>query len=189
MGEAEIAAHRGASLRQLPTAALTAAELSRLREIFTAAWPDGGFTDDDFAHGMGGMHWVAEVDGEIVSHASVVERRLEAGEAALRTGYVEAVATAPAFERRGFGSMVVRAAAAYLRPRFEIGALSTSVPAFYERLGWEPWLGPTSVRKPSGELQRTEDDDGGIFILRTASTPPIALTEPLVCDWRRGDVW
>ncbi len=85
--------------------------------------------------------------------------------------------------------MVVRAAAAYLRPRFEIGALSTSVPAFYERLGWEAWLGPTWVRTTSGELERTEDDDGGIFILRTASTPPLALTAPLVCDWRSGDVW
>jgi aminoglycoside 2'-N-acetyltransferase I len=189
VGEAEIAAHRGASLRQLPTAGLTAAELARLRDIFEAAWPDGGFTDDDFAHGMGGMHWVAEVDGTIVSHASVVERRLEAGDVGLRTGYLEAVATQPAFERRGFGSMVVRAAAAYLRPRFQIGALSTSEPGFYTRLGWEAWSGPTWVRTRAGELQRTEDDDGGIFILRTPTTPRLTLTAPLVCDWRSGDVW
>ena len=176
-------------MRQLPTAALTAAELSRLREIFEAAWPDGGFTDDDFAHGMGGMHWVAQVDGAIVSHASVVERRLEAGDVVLRTGYLEAVATMPAFERRGFGSMVVRAAAAYLRPRFQIGALSTSEPGFYTRLGWESWLGPTSVRTRSGDLERTDGDDGGVFVLRTPSTPPLALSDRLVCDWRSGDVW
>ncbi|HEY4189423.1 MAG TPA: GNAT family N-acetyltransferase [Candidatus Limnocylindrales bacterium] len=179
---------RGATLRQLPTAELTAPELSTLYALFSAAWPDGGFTDDDFAHGMGGMHWLAEVDGSIVSHASVVPRRLEAGELVLRTGYLEAVATMPAFERRGFGSMVVRAASAYLRPRYELGALSTSVPGFYLRLGWEAWLGPTSVRTVTG-VERTEDDDGGIFILRTPSTPLLALDGPLVCDWRSGDVW
>ena len=80
--------------------------------------------------------------------------------APLRTGYLEAVATLPAFERRGYGSMVVRAATKYLLPRFELGALSTSVPGFYLRLGWEPWLGPTFVRTASG-VERTEDDDGG----------------------------
>ena len=93
------------------------------------------------------------------------------------------MATLPAFERRGFGSMVVRAAGRYLLPRYELGALSTGVPGFYLRLGWEAWLGPTSVRVEAG-LQRTEDDDGSIFILRTPSTPSLSLTDPLVCDWR-----
>ncbi len=182
-------ASRGAVLRQLPTAELTAPELSALHALLSAAFPDGGFTDDDFAHGMGGMHWLAEVDGSIVSHASVVSRRLEAGDRALRTGYLEAVATLPAFERRGFGSMVVRAAGTYLRPRFELGALSTGEPGFYTRMGWEPWAGPTFVRAAAG-LQRTEEDDGSIFVLRTPSTPPsISLDAPLTCDWRSGDVW
>jgi aminoglycoside 2'-N-acetyltransferase I len=178
----------GAVLRQLSTAELTALELSALHALLSSAFADGGFTDDDFAHGMGGMHWLAEVDGSIVSHASVVPRRLEAGDRELRTGYLEAVGTLPAFERRGFGSMVVRAAGKYLRPRYELGALSTSVPGFYLRLGWEAWVGPTFVRTADGP-ERTEDDDGGIFILRTPSTPPLSLDGPLMCDWRTGDVW
>ena len=179
---------QGAVLRQLPTAELTASELAALHALLSAAFADGGFTDDDFAHGMGGMHWLAEVDGSIVSHASVVPRRLEAGDRLLRTGYLEAVGTLPAFERHGFGSMVVRAAGRYLLPRYELGALSTGVPGFYLRLGWEAWLGPTFVRVEA-DLQRTGDDDGSIFVLRTPSTPPLSLTDPLACDWRSGDVW
>ena len=68
--------------------------------------------------------------------------------------------------------MVVRAAGRYLLPRYELGALSTGVPGFYLRLGWEAWLGPTFVAR--GRPQRTEDDDGSIFILRTPSTPSLS---------------
>jgi aminoglycoside 2'-N-acetyltransferase I len=179
----------GAVLRELRTADLTAPELAALRDLFSAAWPDGAFSDDDFAHAMGGMHWVAEVDGRIVSHAAMHPRSLEAGDRVLDAAYLEGVATLPAFERRGLGRSVAEAAAAYLRLRFQLGALSTSAPGFYERLGWLEWLGPTWVRLPSGELERTEDDDGGIFVLRTPTTPTLTLTESLVCDWRPGDVW
>ena len=36
-----------------------------------------------------------EIDGQIVAHAAVVEREIHIGDRTLRTGYVEAVATAP----------------------------------------------------------------------------------------------
>jgi aminoglycoside 2'-N-acetyltransferase I len=62
------------------------------------------------------------------------------------------------------------------------------VPGFYERLGWERWLGPTSVRTATG-TERTPDDDGGIMILRTPASPGLDLTANIACDWRDGDVW
>jgi aminoglycoside 2'-N-acetyltransferase I len=176
-------------VRGCSTAELTRADLAGLRELFAAAWPGGRFTDDDFDHAMAGPHWLAMVDGVIVSHASVDERWLDAGGHRLRTGYLEAVATLPAFERRGIGSRLVGLASAVVRSEFELGGLSTGVPGFYLRLGWERWLGPTVVRMPDGALIRTEDDDGSIFILRTPATPPLTITEPLVCEWRSGDVW
>ena len=176
---------QGAVFRQLPTAELTAFELSALHALLSAAFADGGFTDDDFAHGMGGMHWLAEVDGSIVSHASVVPRRLEAGDRLLRTGYLEAVGRCPHSSGTASGRWSVRAAGRYLLPRYELGALSTGVPGFYLRLGWEAWLGPTFVRVEAG-LERTGDDNGSIFVLRTPSTPSLSLTDRLVCDWRRA---
>lgn len=178
-----------AILRELTTAELTAPELGALRDLFSAAWPGGGFSDHDFAHAMGGRHWLAEADGRIVAHAALHGRRLEAGDRVLDAAYLEGVATLPSFERQGLGRLVVEAATDHLRPRYELGALSTGAPGFYERLGWLEWLGPTWVRLASGELERTEDDDGGIFVLRTPTTPPLTLTEPLICDWRSGDVW
>jgi aminoglycoside 2'-N-acetyltransferase I len=175
-------------VRSASTADLTASDLAALRSLFSAAWPDGDFGDDDFANAMGGRHWLAVSSGSIVAHAAVVVRVLEAGGRPLRTGYDGGRRALPAFERRGIGSLLVAAASDHVRASFELGALSTVRPAFYERLGWERWRGPTYVRRPEG-LLRTEDEDDGILVLRTPRTPPLSLTEALSCDWRPGDPW
>jgi aminoglycoside 2'-N-acetyltransferase I len=71
---------------------------------------------------------------------------------------------------------------------YDLGALSTGIEGFYERSGWLRWLGPTYVLAPGG-LTRTEEDDGGVLVLRTPTTPELDLAGPLACDWRSGDVW
>ena len=43
-------------------------------DLFVACWPAGEFTADDLDHAIGGAHWVAEADGLIVGHVSVVRR-------------------------------------------------------------------------------------------------------------------
>src|SRR5918992_1899557 len=84
-------------VRRLSSDELSAGQMASLRALFDAAWPeaDDAFTDDDFAHAFGGVHLVVEEDGGIVSHASVVERRLHTGGHPLATGYVEAGAAPP----------------------------------------------------------------------------------------------
>jgi aminoglycoside 2'-N-acetyltransferase I len=177
-------------LRQVPTSALTSDELRAIRALMDVAFGTGeeAFGDDDWAHALGGRHFVLDVDGRIVSHASVVERVLEIGDRRLRTGYVEAVATAPGEQGRGHGSVVMEAVTDYIRSTFQLGALGTGRHAFYERLGWETWRGPAFVRSPEGP-RRTPDDEGYILVLRTAASPPFDLDEPISCDWRPGDVW
>jgi aminoglycoside 2'-N-acetyltransferase I len=186
--EAEAGRVPEATVREVATAELTEAELADLRELFAAGWPAGDFDEDDWAHAMGGRHWLIELDGRVVSHAAVVERIVSAGGHALRTGYVEAVATLPGYEGRGLGSRVVAGATEHVRRRFELGALGTDRFTFYGRLGWQRWQGPTAVRTPSGEL-RTPQDDGYVMVLLTPSTPPLDTAATIACDWRPGDVW
>ena len=177
-------------LRRLATSELTPAESAGLRSIMDAAFGEGeeGFTDDDWIHALGGVHFVLELDGAIVSHAAVVERELHIGERPLRTGYVEAVATAPGHERRGFGTIVMEAATAFIRETFELGALGTGRHHFYERLGWQTWQGPAFVRLPEGP-RRTPDDEGYILVLRTPRSPAFDLDESISCEPRPGDDW
>jgi aminoglycoside 2'-N-acetyltransferase I len=120
--------------------------------------------------------------------AAIVERALDLGARTVRAGYVEGVATAPAQQRRGIGTMVMRRIDLLLRETFELGALSTSRHVFYEQLGWQRWQGPTFVRH--GErLVRTEHEDSGIMVLRYGSSAEVTLTQPIICDSRSGDDW
>ena len=67
-------------LRRLATPELTEAEVAAIRAILMAAFgpdEDERFSDEDWEHALGGRHFVLELDGEIVSHASVV---VEAGD-------------------------------------------------------------------------------------------------------------
>jgi aminoglycoside 2'-N-acetyltransferase I len=179
-----------ARLRRVPTHELTAAELRAVRELLGAAFPPGdeGFTEDDWQHAIGGLHFLLELDGRLLAHASVVERKLHVGGQPLRAGYVEAVATHPDHQGRGLGTRVMREVGSYIKERFELGALGTGAHHFYERLGWRTWQGPTFVRSDDG-TRRTPDEDGYILVLPTPSSPQLDLTVPLTCEWRRGDVW
>ena len=173
-------------IKVVATQQLSRAELRALRELLDDAF-EGGLTEEDWEHTVGGLHVLA-VDKGVFSHAAVVERLLVASGRALRTGYVEGVATAPGHRRRGHASAVMREVGKLIQAEYELGALATGLPDFYARFGWEPWRGPTYTNSPAGP-QRTEDDDDAVMVLRTRLTRDLDLTAALMCDWRSGDAW
>ncbi len=177
--------------RRLRTDELTPDEVRALRALLESAFgsdDEERFAEDDWQHAIGGLHFVVDIGGEIVAHASVVERELHVDGRPLRTGYVEAVATAPEHQGKGLGSGVMREVHAYVQDCFELGALATGSHGFYERLGWLSWRGASSVRTATG-TRPTPDEDGCILVLLTPSSPPLDLTAPISCEWRPGDVW
>jgi aminoglycoside 2'-N-acetyltransferase I len=175
------------TFREAATSELTPGERLRLRALLDVAF-DGYFTDDDWDHALGGTHVIVEVDDIVVSHASVVPRRLELPDRALHAGYVESVATHPLFQRRGCAAAAMRRIERVIEETYDIGALSTGVPDFYVKLGWEHWRGMTFVNAPQGHV-RTMEEDGGVLVLRTPRTGAIDLDAPITCDYRFGDVW
>jgi aminoglycoside 2'-N-acetyltransferase I len=127
-------------------------------------------------------------DAELIGHASVVQRRLLHAGQALRTGYVEAVGVRADRRGHGYGAALMHALEGVVRGAYRLGALSTTeqAAAFYTGRGWTLWQGPSSALTPTG-ITRTEDDDGGIYVLPVAV--PLDRTGELTCDWRDGDVW
>jgi aminoglycoside 2'-N-acetyltransferase I len=175
------------TVQEAPSAELSASDLGQIRRLMDEAFGDR-FSDDDWSHALGGTHFVVrDPQGTIVSHASVVRRRLEVSGRGLATGYVEAVATRPRLQRRGLATGVMRAVAGFIRTGYELGALSSGS-AFYERLGWLRWRGPTWCRA-GDDVVRTTEEDGGVLVLPVGADEPLDLDGDIVADWRTGDVW
>jgi aminoglycoside 2'-N-acetyltransferase I len=116
----------------------------------------------------------------------VTARRLQPeGQPMLHTAYVDAVATLPAYQGQGIGSMLMRHLASLLSD-FEIACLETDRVSFYTRLGWEEWRGPLAGKNAT-ELIPTPDQKG-ILILRLARTPALDLDGSLTIEYD-GRIW
>ena len=177
------------SIRVVPSAELRTGEWSALTDLCVAAFNEDW---DGYWESIGpGVHVIAEEAGRgVVAHAAIVDRLVYPGEATLRTGYVEAVAVAPDLQRRGLGTEVMEVIDSMIDEGYELGALGTGSHAFYARLGWVTWQGPTGIRERDGRLVRSPDEDGGIMVRMTPMTPPdLDLSLPIAVDWRPGEVW
>jgi GNAT superfamily N-acetyltransferase len=116
-------------------------------------------------------HVLAHVDGQLVGHACWTTRHLRPADASpLRTAWVDAVSVAPPLQNRGIGTLVMRRLADETAD-FDLGALGTEQMAFFERLGWERWVGSTT-----GVLHDPQDT---LMVRRTPTTPELDTTRPI----------
>ena len=170
------------------SAELTAGDWEALTALCQAAFNESW--DGVWASIGPGVHVIAgDPDGAPLAHAAIVDRALYVGDDTLQAGYVEAVAVLPAHQGTGLGRQVMTEVNRLL-DAYQLGALSTGRHGFYERLGWVHWHGPTWVRHPDGRRVRTAEEDDGIMVRRTPSTPaPLDLEQAIAVDWRPGDVW
>jgi aminoglycoside 2'-N-acetyltransferase I len=163
-------------------------DVAAVRALLDAAF-DGDFSDEDWAHALGGTHAIlSDADGP-VAHGAVVPRVLAVGALRLTAGYVEAVAVRPDRQRTGLGTAIMHALNDVIARDYALGVLSTGEWAFYEQAGWDRWRGPTWVRHADGRLERSPDDDDSLMILRTPTSPALDPTWPMTCDARPGDPW
>ena len=173
-------------VRVAHTADLGAGTLAAARALLEDAFED--LDDSDWDHALGGVHAVVRLDGAVIGHAAVVQRRLLHGGRTLRAGYVEGVAVRADQRRRGYAAAMMAALEEVVRGAYDLGALSATDEgaALYTARGWQRWSGPTFALTPTG-VRRTAEDDGGVHVLPV--TRPLDLTGELTCDWRDGDLW
>jgi len=101
-----------------------AATRRSLRALWAEAFGDR-FSDDDADHAYGGVHVIAYEGPTPIGHASAIPRRIRFDKQWLEVGYVEAVATAPSYQRSGVGSVVMRLLHDQIRGRWPVAMLST----------------------------------------------------------------
>ncbi|MEE1825673.1 GNAT family N-acetyltransferase [Streptomyces sp. BE20] len=168
------------------TARLDRTAREAVRGLLSEEFDD--LAEEDWEHGLGGLHALVREGGLLVGHASVVQRRMLHGGRALRTGYVENVVVRADRRGRGHGAALMTALEEVIRGGYELGALCAADDAarFYAARGWLPWRGPLAVLAPRGPVP-TPEEEGAVFVLPGAAPPD--LGGRLACDWRDGDVW
>lgn len=172
-------------IRVIPSKDLTQAENLAVRELCERAYEEEfELILDTFSNAT---HILGYHQDNLVSHALWVTRWLQVDDApTLRTAYVEAVATEPTYQRRGFATAIMQRVAQEIQD-FDLAALSPFSAEYYQRLGWELWRGPLFIRQ-DGALISTPDDEE-VMIMRLPNTPPFELNARLSAEWREGELW
>ncbi|MEV0125172.1 GNAT family N-acetyltransferase [Streptomyces sp. NPDC050703] len=173
------------TLRTAHTSELTAAELRAARSLLDEAF-DGDFGDQDWDHGLGGVHaLVHDVTGALLAHGSVTQRRVLHDGRSLRVGYVEAVAVRPDRRRQGLGGRVMGALEHVIDRAYDLGALSASDEGarLYLGRGWAEWKGAVGTLGPRGPVVLPDEEPP---LLWGADLDP---AHGLFIDWRDGDVY
>lgn len=169
-----------------PTEDLNAATRAAIIGVCLAAHQEESFKNLFTYIPTGGRHFLAYCEKTLVSHAVVTTRWLQvADQPLLKTAYVDAVATLPAYQGQGYGSAVMHHLAQNITD-YQIACLETDRPGFYMRLGWEAWRGPLGGRGEEGLIPTPEQK--GIMILRLAWTPHLTLDDTLTIEYS-GRIW
>ncbi|MFJ9031120.1 GNAT family N-acetyltransferase [Streptomyces sp. NPDC102274] len=182
------------TLRTVHTFELSPAELAEIRALLDAAF-EGDFADEDWDHGLGGVHAVVrDSDGTLLAHGSVVQRRVLHDGRSYRVGYVEAVAVRADRRRRGLGGRVMAALERVIDGAYAAGALSASDDGalLYRARGWQPWPHRIEALGPGGVV-RLPDEEGSTYLRPAAGRTLPGPAAPggdaaLIFDWRDGDV-
>lgn len=115
----------------LRTEDLAAAVRTAIIELCIAAHQEEDFRNLFSYIPSGGRHFLAYHETQLVSHAVITTRWLQsAGQPLLKTAYVDAVSTLPAYQGQGYGSAVMQHLAHNIAD-YDIACLETERVSFY----------------------------------------------------------
>ncbi|AQU66384.1 GNAT family N-acetyltransferase [Streptomyces niveus] len=176
-------------LRTAHTFELDPATLGEIRALLDDAF-DGAFSDEDWTHGLGGVHvLVRDGTGALVAHGSVIQRRLTHAGRSYRVGYVEAVGVRPDRRGDGLGGRVLEVLERVIARAYDVGALSASDSGarLYRSRGWHLWQSRVEALSPDG-IVRLPEEEGTTYLWPVPDLELPSADDALVFDWRDGDV-
>jgi aminoglycoside 2'-N-acetyltransferase I len=177
------------SLHTSHTYELAPDALDAIRTMLDAAF-HGDFGDEDWDHGLGGIHAYVRDQRGIAAHGSVIMRRVVHAGRAYRVGYVEAVAVRADRRRRGLGGRVMAALEEVIDGAYAFGALSASDDGaeLYRARGWQLWNGSLQAFGPGGVVPLPDEEDSTYLRPSRGRALPAAEQGALLFDWRDGDL-
>lgn len=190
--------HTDCAIKVIPAQQLTPIDLQSIQALCTRAFEEDVWCDYDYLKSA--FHVIGRVNNKIVSHGLWTDRLLIVdGQAPLKTAYLEYVATEPALQGQGLASQLLRFFIEYIQndsllrtqlhidKPYQIAALAPEDSDFYQRLGWQLWVGDLAIRLEDGQTIATLDDD--VMVYRLACTPIFSVTGALSAESREGEWW
>jgi GNAT superfamily N-acetyltransferase len=103
------------------------------------------------------VHFFMDVDGEPVSHASILRHEVSVGGRPLMVAGLGGVVTRPEAQRRGYARRLIEQAVEFFAQEWKVEAgllfcLPGMVP-YYESLGWQTIKGSVLIEQPSGQVE------------------------------------
>ncbi|MGB6896044.1 MAG: GNAT family N-acetyltransferase [Dehalococcoidia bacterium] len=131
-------------------------------------------TEDDSTYRLRHTR-VAEVDGRIVSHVRIFERRMRVRGVTLPAGGIGSVATYPEYEGRGLATALLRDTIERMEgARYALSFLFTGRLSFYERLGWRVVPQPIYTAQPEEVAGLSAAADVGVRPFTSADLSAVA---------------
>ncbi len=175
-------------LTSAPTEDLSETARAAIIQLCIAAHQQGDLQNLFTYVPAGGLHFLAFDDDRVVSHAMVTTRWLQPEDhPLLKTAYIDAVSTLPAYQGQGYGSALMNRLARDIDPVYVIACLETDRETFYARLGWQTWRGPLAGRSEQGMIPTPEQR--GVMVLRLSQTPELDLDSRLTIECQTRRIW
>jgi aminoglycoside 2'-N-acetyltransferase I len=134
-----------------------------------------------------GTHLLGREDGRLVAHLVITDRAMRFGENAwMRAAYIDAVATHPDFQKRGFAGDLLSLASDLCRERYDLQALSTNAPDLYTRHAFLKWSGKMLIEGEFGEGTTETEEQGTLMVLFSHRSKITDFTLPVTSNWRPG---
>jgi aminoglycoside 2'-N-acetyltransferase I len=166
---------------------LTAAQRTAVIDVCVAAHENDDFNNLFTYVAAGGRHFLGYRGSDLASHAVVTTRWLQPdGQPVLKTAFVDAVSTLPAYQHEGHASAVMSRLATAIDD-YDVGCLQTDIPGFYERLGWQLWRGPLAGRGQDGLIPTSQQT--GVMVFRLPRTPSLDLESQLTIECQPERIW
>ncbi|MFE7774677.1 aminoglycoside 2'-N-acetyltransferase [Streptomyces sp. NPDC057445] len=176
-------------LRTAHTHQLSEAGLADIRNMLDAAFC-GDFSDEDWTHGLGGIHAFVRDRRGPAAHGSVIMRRVLHAGRSYRVGHVEAVAVRADRRREGLGGRVMLALETVIDQAYDFGTLSASDEGagLYRSRGWRLWEGRIEALGPAGPVRLPGEEDSTYLRPAAGRELPDHGAGALLFDWRDGDL-
>ena len=144
------------------------------------------FSVEELSHALGGSHFLAFKEDQLIAHAAVVQRSILLDNKPHKVGYVEAIGVIPEFQHKGVGKSMMQEINQMIDKCYHFDALSPSSESkkLFEEAGWQEMQAPYYEYTLVGIIPSSEK-----CVMTYSGRIELEAKNKLTCDFRERNAW